>query len=204
LKKLALLCLPLVLALALCGAGYAYFTDTVSIEGTVTAGTLEVEFDNLGSSDPGRTYDPGQTPEVDVASTIAGSISEDGKSFTVTVSNGYPCYSSIVSFDIVNTGTITSKIGSITITDGQDNSASISNDGDCADVDLGVTDNKDVRITITGIGEDTAIAVGGSVSGALNMHVIDKSVETDLGYDADQNANGSFTMTIVVTQFNAP
>lgn len=170
----------------------------------MTAGTLEVEFANLSSSDPGGTDDPGQTPEMDVASTEAGSISEDGKSFTVTVTNGYPCYSSVVSFDIVNTGTIAAKIETITISDGQGNTATISNDGDYADVDLGVTANKDVRITVTGIGEDTTIAAGGSVSGALNMHVIEKSVETDLGYDADENASGSFTVTIVVTQFNAP
>jgi len=195
--------MALVLSLALCGAGYTYFTDTVSIEGTVTAGTLEVEFGNVGSSDPRGTEDPGQTPQMDVACTEVSQVSDDGKSFTVTVTNGYPCYSSLVSFDIVNTGSIAAKIGSIVIMDGEGNSATITDSGDYADVDLGVTDNEDVRITVTGIGEDTAIPVGGSVSGALNIHVIEESVE-DLGYDADQNASGTFTVTIVVTQFNAP
>jgi len=194
----------LVLPLAICGAGYAYFTDTVTIDGTMTAGTLSVEFDNVGSSDPTGTYDPGQTPEMDVACTEVSPVSEDGKSFTVTVTNGYPCYRSVVSFEIVNTGSIAAKIATITISDGQGNMATITNDGDYADVDLGVSVNKDVRITVTGIGEDTIIAAGGSLSGALNMHVIEKSVETDLGYDADQNTNGSFSVTIVVTQFNAP
>jgi hypothetical protein len=122
----------------------------------------------------------------------------------VTVTNGYPCYCSVVTFDIVSTGSIAAKIETITISDGQGNTATITSDGDHADVDLGVTANKDVRITVTGIGEDTTIGAGGSVSGALNMHVVEKSVETDLGYDADQNASGSFTVSIVVTQFNAP
>jgi len=203
-KKLALLGMALVFSLALCGAGYAYFTDTVTIEGTMTAGTLNVEFDNVSSSDPAGTHDPGQTPEMDVACTEVSPVSEDGDSFTVTVTNGYPCYSSVVTFDIVSTGSIAAKIETITISDGQGNTATITNDGDYADVDLGVTANKDVRITVTGIGEDTPIAAGGSLSGALNMHVVEKSVETDLGYDADQNASGSFTVTIVVTQFNAP
>jgi len=202
LKKLGLLCMGLILSLALCGAGFAYFSDTVTIEGTITSGTLDVTFANVGSNDPAGTNDPGQ--DRDVGCTGVSPISEGSDSFTVTVTNGYPCYSSVVSFDIVNVGTIEAKIKSITIVDGEGNITIIANAGDYADVDLGVTPNKDLRITVTGIGEDTAIPVGSSVSGALNIHVIEKSVEADLGYDADQNASGSFTVTIVVTQFNAP
>ena len=202
-KKLALLCMGLVLALALCGAGFAYFSDTVTIEGTFTAGTLDVEFDNANSNDPAGTNDPGQTPEMDIACTEVSQVSEDGNSFTVNITNGYPCYSSTVSFDIVNSGSIAAKIESITITDGEGNSATITNAGDYVDVDLGVSPNKDLRITVTGIGEGTAIPVSGLVSGALNIHVIEENVE-NLGYDADQEASGSFTVTIVATQFNAP
>lgn len=194
----------LVLSLALCGAGFAYFSDIEIIEGIATAGILDVVFANVDSNDPYGTEDHGQNPTMDVACTEVSGVSDDGDSFTVSVTNGYPCYSSLVSFDIVNTGTIPAKIKSITITDGQGYTATITNSGDYADVDLGVTLNKDVRITVTGIGKDTAISVGGSVSGALNIHVIEKSVETDLGYDADENASGSFTVIIVVTQFNAP
>ena len=202
-KKLALLCMGLVLSLAVCGAGFAYFSDTAVIHVTGTAGTLDVAFDNANSNDPAGTDDPGQTPEMDVACTEVSPVSEDGNSFTVNITNGYPCYSSVVSFDIVNAGTIAAKIESITIADGEGNSATITNAGDYADVDLGVSPNKDLRITVTGIGEGTAIPVSGLVSGTLNIHVIEENVE-NLGYDADQEASGSFTVTIVATQFNAP
>jgi len=37
--KLAFICLALVVGLALCGVGYAHWSDTVSIEGTITTGT---------------------------------------------------------------------------------------------------------------------------------------------------------------------
>lgn len=42
LRKLFLLCMALIVSLALCGAGFAYFSDTETIVGTITAGIWDV------------------------------------------------------------------------------------------------------------------------------------------------------------------
>jgi hypothetical protein len=55
-KKIGLLSLALILALGALGVGYATWTDTVSVTGTVYTGTVEVGILDTGTNDPG----PGQ------------------------------------------------------------------------------------------------------------------------------------------------
>lgn len=101
-KRLALLCMALVLALGLCGGGHTYFTDTATIEGTFSAGTLDVEFDNLSSNDPGGTDHPGKTPEMDVACTVV-QPNEEAEGFidmrVNDVATEYANYTCIVEID---------------------------------------------------------------------------------------------------------
>ncbi len=56
--KLGIFCLGLTLALAVCGVGYAHWSDTLSIEGTITTGTWDAggTIGFWGSWDKHNTY----------------------------------------------------------------------------------------------------------------------------------------------------
>lgn len=60
--KLGIFCLGLVLALAVCGVGYAHWSDTLSIEGTISTGTWDAggTIGFWGSWDEHNTYTQGQ------------------------------------------------------------------------------------------------------------------------------------------------
>lgn len=80
-KKFGLLCLALVMALGVLGVGYAAWTDTITIDGTVNTG--EVSF----SVDPGSYHEVGGCPDQQwtdwVKNTYPGGVScPDGYHFT--------------------------------------------------------------------------------------------------------------------------
>jgi hypothetical protein len=56
LGKTGLIMLTLVLALAITGAGFAKWSDTVTIEGTVNTGTVKVGIYDVGTYDPGPNF----------------------------------------------------------------------------------------------------------------------------------------------------
>lgn len=138
-KKIGLLCLALVLALGTLGVGYAAWTDTIYIEGTVTTGSLCWEFAtctlldddkpvNYGGDYPtddpdftchdGFTWDPelGYFWELDKnVGWGEQEISDDGKTLTVTLHNAYPCYFNRLTFYVHNCGTVPLKIDHIVI-----------------------------------------------------------------------------------------
>ncbi len=58
-KRIGLISLILVLALGALGVGYAAWTDTITISGTVSTGTLGWEFTNTAIQDPHQPTDPG-------------------------------------------------------------------------------------------------------------------------------------------------
>ena len=68
-KKIGIVVMSLVLCLALVGVGYAKWSDTVDINGTVNTGTVEVGILNVETNDPGTHGIPG-----DPDSWFAGSL----------------------------------------------------------------------------------------------------------------------------------
>jgi hypothetical protein len=50
-KKIGLLCLALVLALGALGVGYAHWTDTINIEGTVCTGSVDINAEYFSGSE---------------------------------------------------------------------------------------------------------------------------------------------------------
>ena len=139
-KKIGLLSLALVLALGALGVGYAMWSDTLVMKGTISTGEVIVifasQYDNdaaVGSNDPSEagSWDvSGPIPEwigaryeKDYAST--GSTFDDydplrelyGDSATLTVNNGYPCYWGSVIWDVKNVGKIPVKLWSINLTE---------------------------------------------------------------------------------------
>ena len=131
-KKIGTLCLALVLALGTLGVGYAMWSETLTIDGTVYTGTVDVEFSQYSNDEgpdgyaggdvysgifdpkvPG-TWDPSdQTWGGDIELKNVGSTDcdlETANTLTVTVNNGYPCYFGSVLFDIHNVGTVPVKV----------------------------------------------------------------------------------------------
>jgi len=185
-KKIGLICLAVVLGLGALGVGYAYWSDILTINGTVATGEFDTNFKS-GSIIP--TDNEEEPPEVGTCE-VSG---VGDKTFTVTIGNGYPCYEGTVTFQIQNDGTIPAKISSIKI-DGTEYAGAV-------EKDLSGTAATDISISISGIAVGNPIAVGSSVGGAVVVHVCELSVE---GHDADENASGDFEVTIETIQFNAP
>jgi len=120
-KKFGLLCLALVLALGVLGVGYAMWTDTVTISGTVSTNTVTIGFTEFTCQEMyeelpwgSGIFHPGEVEGKEVASCTCDMNTrvEDQatglagyKVGTVTVSNGYPCYWCFVTFVVKNLGT---------------------------------------------------------------------------------------------------
>ncbi|RDV82530.1 hypothetical protein [Ammonifex thiophilus] len=111
-KRAKFLSLVMVIALALMGAAYAAWTETININASVATGTYDVTFSSVSTNDVGDTVDPGA--DKNVGKTEA-TISEDAKTITVTAENTYPGYNAEVTYKIKNTGTIPLKVQSIEI-----------------------------------------------------------------------------------------
>ena len=131
-KKIGLISLALVMALGMLGAVYAMWSEELTIEGTVTTGTVDVEFSQYsndagphgtagaggfftGNFDPEvpGTWDPatqtwcGDRADKNVGSTDCA-LTPD--TLTITVDNAYPCYFGSILYDIHNVGTIPVKV----------------------------------------------------------------------------------------------
>lgn len=94
-SKFAVLAILLIVALSAISVGYAYWTETLYINGTVQAGELDVAF----------AANPSATDNESVANCSA-SVSSDGNTLEITISNAYPGYECTVDFAVENVGTI--------------------------------------------------------------------------------------------------
>jgi len=118
-RKLGLVFLVLVLALGALGVGYAKWSDTVVINGSISSGEVCLEWTGAyGSKDPCTpptkdwTCDPGFTNicqgDKDIGCTTV--VMEDEDTISVTLDSVYPCYFNEISSHIHNCGTIPVKI----------------------------------------------------------------------------------------------
>ncbi|NQT31569.1 MAG: hypothetical protein HQ588_04470 [Deltaproteobacteria bacterium] len=138
-KKFGILCLALVIALGALGVGYAAWTDTVFITGTVNTGELCMAFADCNLLDDDQPVNPGgdyptanpdytcnngfafETEEGyfwELDKNVAWGeqlISQDGKTLEVTLHNAYPCNFNELGFYVLNCGTIPLKIDHILI-----------------------------------------------------------------------------------------
>lgn len=122
-KKIGILCLALVLALGSLGIGYAHWSETLEIAGTVSTGDIDPKFSEAESNDGGTELDPGERGYWNVNATNTwegsrytqnvGQTVEDipsnpagHKLLTITANNTYPSYYANVMFKIVNEGTV--------------------------------------------------------------------------------------------------
>ena len=188
--KMAAIFGVLIIGLAVMAASYAYWTETLSVSGSVATGELDAQFaaaftdddgvvNNTAKDDGDDGKDPkecGPNParyDYDVASSLAVIDSADPHTATITVSDSYPDYYTTAWFEIQNTGTIPAKISGV-------NFANVSDK-------LEVSKVEDPTGTILEPGATTQLGVC--------VHVKP---------DADEGASYTFNVTVDVEQFNAP
>jgi len=73
-KKIGLLCLALVLALGALGVGYAAWTDTITIEGTVNTGSVDINVEYYSGTDIYKNLTTEEMVTVHWVKDAAGSI----------------------------------------------------------------------------------------------------------------------------------
>ena len=89
-----------VLALASTGVSYALWSETININGTVTTGSVNIEFRNIVCGDS-------EIPEKDAASYIEAIPDKvDGNTLVVTIHDAYPCITYTVDFDLYCAGNV--------------------------------------------------------------------------------------------------
>lgn len=125
-NKMAAIFIASIFALSGLGAAYAAWTDTITITGDVSTGTVEWELQGpLTNSDgPGVLdwncffdLDGGifEQMDKDVGETIVAII--DSHTFSVTIDNAYPYYTSHVAFKVHGLGSIPIRIWKATFYD---------------------------------------------------------------------------------------
>ena len=122
-KKIGLLCLALVLALGALGVGYASWTDTIFVTGTVNTGTVSLGFSKILESEVDEFEDKevgsisGQlTGAVLCQIDYAGVPRDVREKAEFTMLNAYPCYETAVVVDVASCGTVPVIIDGLTIT----------------------------------------------------------------------------------------
>ena len=168
-KKIGLLCLALVLALGTMGVGLAQWTETLTITGNANTGNLSVTYQNVSTSDNENS------PDVATCEALV-SGGADNQTLTITITNGYPCYTCTVDFEVKNDGSIPVDLGGIMLSS--------------SDIDVSAT---------VGVNDcDTQnMAVNGTDAGQIVIHIEDGAAE-------DTTYTAVISGTILAEQFNMP
>lgn len=113
-KKYKFITLAMVLAVMLMGAGYAYWTETLTISSTVTTGELDVQFVPLALLDGSSTGDydnkrPFNKDYMDVSLTPA----DNNHKLICNFTDIYPGAGGYIKFRVENKGTVPAKLTSL-------------------------------------------------------------------------------------------
>lgn len=124
----------LMLALGVAGFAYAHWCDTLFLEGTITTGTVDVEWSWDGA------LINGVKPDGYVVATMTGVIA--GNTLTITITNVFPCLEGWFEIDVHNTGSIPVKfcdggciISDTDLTPWIESTESMLGDGTCEQID---------------------------------------------------------------------
>ncbi|NQT31570.1 MAG: hypothetical protein HQ588_04475 [Deltaproteobacteria bacterium] len=230
-KKIGLLCLALVLALGALGVGYAAWTDSIDITGTVNTGSVEIdivtcsntwvwkvvgntaypdEIAIIHDTDEVRLPAPTGTYTELVAYADAEDTSNGTKEITVTIDNAFPL--DIYGTDLFCADAVLHYVGSIPV-------IAYATLGDFVDLTPGngVDDAAllDAAATVMFYDITDAVAAGdwsmetltaNPINGPVQMHYCDYVLAVlclDLPENPDyMNLSASFTATLNVIQWN--
>lgn len=144
-KRTRILALVLAVAVMMMGAGYAAWTDTLTITHTVSTGELDVMFGD-GTVDFQADND-GVAEGTGFVTTDANDV--NSSTATVTLSNLYPGAVATVTIPVENIGSIPAKLS--VVTDGEPTWLTVVED---YNVDLAVGDTDTITLTMTVINGD--------------------------------------------------
>ena len=99
-----------IVALMGIGFGYAHWTETITVEGTVTTGNLEL----VPTCEIEKLAPDGPYGEVD--------CEIEGDTVTYRISNAFPCMKVRVNFSLANTGSIPAGLYKIAFSDSEEHS----------------------------------------------------------------------------------
>jgi predicted ribosomally synthesized peptide with SipW-like signal peptide len=136
-KKLGFIILAVVLALGAIGAGYAYWSQTMTINASAKVGTFDVNFKSVNLTESNAVG--GATASID---------SHNAKIGYFNVANAYPGYTATATFTVKNEGTIPVNI-SISKS-GVDPNNRFSTPGNITNLAAGATATVAVTFTLDG------------------------------------------------------
>lgn len=123
-KKVGLIVLVVVLALGALGVGYAVWSQDLTITAQVNTGSFDT-----------KLVDVSATGDANEVATVAVDTSDtSGHTIIVTITNGYPGFSTAVSFSINDPGAVPAEVTGIDIPTGTN--ATVTNTGT---IDTGTT-----------------------------------------------------------------
>ena len=138
----------LIIGLAVAGASYAMWTETLSVSGTVAAGELDAGFleCECSDSDGDGVYEGEGHVLCELTDTDGDG---DNETAVITIVNGYPCYTATCDLTIMNTGTIPLHVAGVNIVNADPElDVSISDDPTCTILDVGETATFDVEVHV--------------------------------------------------------
>ncbi|WFA08269.1 hypothetical protein [Tissierella sp. Yu-01] len=110
-KKTKFLALALVVALALSGAGYAYWTETLTVDTTVKTGQLDFQF---GEATVTTSDEKGNIVVENISRENNGNNVDDSK-LLITVRDMYPGATATIKFDVYNNSTMEGKLAGFSL-----------------------------------------------------------------------------------------
>jgi len=152
-SKMAALFACILIALAVAGFTYAWWTETLTISGTITTGELDVAFSDTYLTSCSDYMECTVSLEDGWEPDLSGHT--DMSKMIVTVDNAYPCGWCNITFTISNVGSIPAKFTGMT--------------GDVP---------AQLSVTLEGINVGDTIAVSGSKVCTLKIHVEESAAES--------------------------
>jgi predicted ribosomally synthesized peptide with SipW-like signal peptide len=201
-KKVKYIALILVLALGLIGGAYAAWTDQLQVNGTVATGDIDVVFTSAVSNDPAGTDDPA-SPEDDPkdVGVTEVSLSEDGKTMTVTIDNAYPGYVSEIDYAVTNNGSVPVRLQNKTIDVTSGDPAALEVDNGC--LRCWLEENGFPRLLWVWMecrcGEDNVLEIGSQIHDGDTFIGTISHLVTDA---AEMNGSYTYTITYDFVQWN--
>lgn len=197
-KRSRFLALILVVAVMMMGAGYAYWTQDLAIENTITTGVLEVVFDEPTIKvDEYMDWRDGNESTFEI-------IDTDSYELELTLEDAYPGAEVEISFDLVNQGTMKANVKGFGIAEGAVNADLVL----CKSLIIGgntitVPENTTLASALNNlnIGIEPEGAAEGNVKTVEMVLQIDPLADNDT-LEQDEEDVITFTINAMVHQYN--
>ncbi len=116
-NKILVIGLIFTLCMGALGVGFALWSDTLTIAGTINTAKVSLEFTECTSTDPPGSDDPGYTKDVASCQCVLGDSDSDGDNdmLWVIIDNAYPCYRCDFDITVRNNGTMPVEITDVIV-----------------------------------------------------------------------------------------